>query len=97
MVDYGSPAFITIPNNVRVVQVGNNYIGVTPNKEYKLIGWKPFAHHTGEEGDPFLQNSRSDVYWYGTSPEDSPDTRQTSFTIFWSSAINAHRPNVTDY
>lgn len=97
MVDYGNPAFITIPNNVRVVQVRGNYIGVTPNKEYKLIGWTPFIHHTGEEGDPFLQNSRSDVYWYGTSPEDYPDTISTDFTIYWSPAINAHRPNVTDY
>lgn len=97
-VDYGSYGFLTIPNNVRVVKLGGNYIGVTPNKEYTLTGWQPFDHHSGEDyGDAFLRNVNTSRYWYGKSPQDSPDKREVTFTIFWSTEINAHTPNITDY
>lgn len=97
-VDYGSNGFLTIPNNVRVVKLAGNYIGVTPNKEYTLIGWQPFDHHSGEDyGDCFLRNAYTSRYWYGASPQDSPDTKGVTFTIFWSSEINAHTPDITDY
>ena len=97
-VDYGSNGFLTIPNNVRVVQLGGNYIGVTPNKEYTLTGWQPFDHHADEDyGDCFLRNVHTSCYWYGKSPQDSPGTREVTFTIFWSTEINAHTPNITDY
>lgn len=96
-VDNGHLALITIPNNVRVVRVGDYYIGVTPNKKYELTGWTPYIHHTSDEGDPFLKNVRSGVYWYGTSPLDYPDTISTDFTIYWSPAISAHSLDVTDY
>ena len=96
-VDDGQIAFITIPNNVRVVRVGGYYIGVTPNKEYKLTGWIPFIHHTDDEGDPFLKNVQSGVYWYGTSPLNYPDKISADFTIYWSPAISAHSLDVTDY
>lgn len=96
-VDNGDLALITIPNNVRVVRVGGYYIGVTPNKKYELTGWIPWIRHTGDEGDPFLKNVRSGVYWYGTSPLDYPDTKSANFTIYWSPAISAHSLDVTDY
>lgn len=96
-VDYGDIAEITIPDGVRVVEVSGNYIGVTPNKKYELTGWIPFIHHTGDEGEPFLRNAYSDVYWDGTSPKDYPDTKSVSYTVYWSSAINAHKPDITDY
>lgn len=97
-VDYGTDGFLTIPNNVRVVRVVGNYIGVTPNKEYTLTGWQPFDHHSGENyGDCFLRNANTSRYWYGASPQDSPDTREVTFTIFWSTEINAHTPDITDY
>lgn len=96
-VNYGNLALITIPNNVRVVRVGGYYIGVTPNKEYELTGWIPYIHHTGDEGDPFLKNVRSGVYWYGTSPEEYPDKKSADFTIYWSPEISAHSLDVTDY
>ena len=95
-VDYGRIAFITIPNNVRVVRVGGYYIGVTPNKEYELTGWTPFIHHTEDKYPSFLR-SLSGVYWAGEAPEDTPDTLPATFTISWSSEINAHKPYVTDY
>lgn len=95
-VDYGENEQIIIPNNVTVVQVGNRYIGVTPNKKYTLIGWTPFMHHTGEEYTPFLQ-SVSGVYWSGEEPEDTQDTLPAIFDIRWSADINTHRPNVIDY
>lgn len=95
-VDYGNIEKILIPNNVTVVSVDGNYIGVTPNKKYTLVGWKPFVHHTGDEYPPFLQ-SASGVYWAGEAPEDTPDTLPATFTIRWSSDINAHKPYVTDY
>lgn len=96
-VDEGAIAEITIPDGVRVVEVSSNYIGVTPNKKYKLTGWIPFIHHTGDEGEPFLRNISSDVYWDGESPEEYPDTIGISYTVYWSPAINAHKPSVTDY
>lgn len=96
-VNYGNNAEITIPDGVRVVEVSCNYIGVTPNKKYELTGWTPFIYHTGDEGEPFLCNIRSDVYWVGESPEEYPDTMKISYTVYWSPAINAHKPSVTDY
>ena len=96
-VNYGDPADITIPDDVTVVEVSGNYIGVTPNKQYLLIGWIPFIHHTGEEYEPFLCNTQSNVYWAGESPEEAPDTNAISYTVYWSPAINAHKPSVTDY
>ena len=96
-VDYGDLAEITIPDGVRVVEVSGNYIGVTPNKKYDLTGWIPFIHHSSDKGEPFLRNIRSDVYWVGKSPEEYPDTIRISYTVYWSPAINAHKPDVTDY
>lgn len=93
--NYKSASF-TVPNGVRVVSVDGRYVGVTPNKTYSLGGWIPFIHHTGEEGEPFLQSS-SGVYWYGSEPEDYPNRLPASFTIRWSTGINACTPDVTDY
>lgn len=92
---YNSASF-TVPDGVRVVSVDGCYVGVTPNKTYSLGGWIPYIHHSGEEGEPFLQSS-SGVYWYGSAPEDYPDTSPASFTIRWSTGINAGTPDVTDY
>lgn len=93
--DYNSASF-TVPNGVRVVSVDGRYVGVTPNKTYSLGGWKPFIHHDSEEGEPFLQSS-SDVYWYGSEPENYPDKLPASFTIRWGGTVNAYEPDVTDY
>lgn len=95
-VDYGSNANILIPNNVTVVSVDGGYVGVTPNKKYTVVGWTPFIHHTGDEYPSFLR-SLSGVYWAGEAPEDTPDTLPATFTISWSSEINTHKPDVTDY
>lgn len=95
-VDYGEDEQILIPDNVTVVSVDGNYVGVTPNKKYTLVGWTPFMHHTGDEYPSFLQ-SLSGVYWAGEAPEDTPDTLPATFTIRWSSEINTHTPNITDY
>lgn len=95
-VDYGERASILIPNNVTVVSVGGRYVGVTPNKKYTVVGWTPFIYHTGDEYPSFLR-SLSGVYWAGEAPEDTPDTLPATFTISWSSEINTHKPDVTDY
>jgi hypothetical protein len=92
---YNSASF-TVPDGVRVVSVDGRYVGVTPNKTYWLGGWVPFIHHTGDEGEPFLQSS-SGVYWYGSAPNDYPDKSPASFTIRWSAEINNSTPVVTDY
>lgn len=92
---YDSASF-TVPNGVRVVSVDGRYVGVTPNKTYSLGGWIPFIHHSGEKGEPFLQSS-SGVYWYGSAPENYPDTLPASFTIRWGGTVNAYEPDVTDY
>lgn len=91
---YNSASF-TVPNGVRVVSVDGRYVGVTPNKTYSLGGWIPFAHHSDEQGEPFLQSS-SGVYWYGSAPKNFPDTF-ASFTIRWGGTVNAYEPDVTDY
>lgn len=96
IVDYGINEQIIIPNNVTVVSVDGNYVGVTPNKKYTLIGWTPFANHTGDEYHPFLQ-SMSGVYWSGEAPADIQGTLPAIFTIRWSADINTHKPDVTDY
>ena len=96
-VDDGNIAEITIPDGVRVVKVSGNYIGVTPNKKYELIGWIPYIHHNDDRGNRFLRNIRSDVYWVGESPEEYPDAISVSYTVYWSPEINAHKPSVTDY
>lgn len=93
--NYNSASF-TVPNGVRVVSIDGRYVGVTPNKTYSLGGWIPFIHHTGEEGEPFLQSS-SGVYWYGSAPEDYPARLPASFTIRWGRTVNAYEPDVTDY
>lgn len=95
-VDYGSNANILIPNNVTVVSVDGGYVGVTPNKKYTVVGWTPFIQHTGDEYPSFLR-SLSGVYWAGEAPEDTPDTLPATFTISWSSEINTHTPDITDY
>ena len=92
---YNSASF-TVPNGVRVVSVDGRCVGVTPNKTYSLGGWIPFMHHSYEEGEPFLRSS-SGVYWYGSAPEDYPDTLPASFTIRWGGTVNAYEPDVTDY
>ena len=92
---YNSASF-TVPEGVRVVSVDGCYVGVTANKTYSLGGWIPKIHHSGEEGEPFLQSS-SGVYWYGSAPEDYPNKSPASFTIRWSTGINAGTPDVTDY
>lgn len=95
-VNYGRNGQILIPNNVTVVSVAGNYVGVTPNKKYTLVGWAPFIHHTGDVYPSFLQ-SLSGVYWAGEAPKDAPDTFPATFNIRWSSEINTHKPYVTDY
>lgn len=92
---YNSASF-TVPNGVRVVSVDGCYVGVTPNKTYSLGGWTPTIHHSEEHGEPFLQSS-SGVYWYGSEPEDYPNKEAVSFSIKWSTSINACTPDVTDY
>lgn len=92
---YNSASF-TVPDGVRVVNVDGRYVGVTPNKTYSLGGWIPSVHHTGDEGEPFLQSS-SGVYWYGNEPENYPDIMPASFTIRWGADTNAQPPRVTDY
>lgn len=95
-VDYGKGEQIIIPNNVTVVQVDARYIGVTPNKRYTLIGWTPFVHHLDDDYPPFLQSIRG-VYWSGETPKNTPDKLPATFTIRWSTDINTHKPDVTDY
>lgn len=92
---YGKAPF-TVPNGIRVVSVDGYHVGVTPRKTYYLHGWIPYGHHTGDEGEPFLQ-SDSGVYWWGSEPEDFPDKGHATFEITWSAEINNSTPSVTDY
>jgi hypothetical protein len=66
------------------------YVGVTPNKSYKLYSiWAEYNYGEGEEY--LLYNTNNDKYWISARDD------RARILISWSPTINAKSPNITDY
>lgn len=98
----------TVPAGITVLRASFNqsgyldlitYVGVTPNKSYKLhSNWIEYNYGEGEEY--LLCNVNSDKYWIdyaiGILDVDTDHTRP-NFKLEWSPTINSHVVEVTDY
>ena len=98
----------TVPAGIIVLRASFNqfgylslitYVGVTPNKSYKLYSnWIEYNYGEGEEY--FLYNANNDKYWinYATGTLDvDTDYTELNFKLEWSPTINQHAVEVTDY
>ena len=98
----------TVPAGIKVLRASFNqsgylnlitYVGVTPNKSYKLhSNWTEYNYGEGEEY--LLYNANNDKYWiYYTIGNLDVDTGYTelNFKLEWSPTINSHAVEVTDY
>ena len=98
----------TVPAGITVLRASFNqpgylslitYVGVTPNKSYKLYSnWTEFNYGEGEEY--LLCNADNDKYWiyYATGTLDVDTSyADLKFKLEWSPTINSHAVEVTDY
>ena len=98
----------TVPAGITVLRASFNqvgylnlitYVGVTPNKSYKLYSiWTEYNDREGEEY--MLYNANNDKYWiYYTIGNLDVNTGSTKlhFKLEWSPTINSHAVEVTDY
>ena len=98
----------TVPAGITVLRASFNqsgylslitYVGVTPNKSYKLYSiWTEFNYGEGEEY--LLFNVNNDKCWieYGIGTLDVETSNAAlNFKLEWSPTINSHAVEVTDY
>ena len=98
----------TVPAGITVLRASFNqsgylslitYVGVTPNKSYKLYSnWTEYNYGEGEEY--LLYNANNNKYWIDyTIGNLDVDTGYTEldFKLEWSPTINQHAVEVTDY
>ena len=98
----------TVPAGIKVLRASFNqsgylnlitYVGVTPNKSYKLYSeWTEYNYGEGEEY--LLYNANNDKFWINyTKGILDVDTSYTklNFKLEWSPTINSHAVEVTDY
>ena len=98
----------TVPAGITVLRASFNqsgylslitYVGVTPNKSYKLYSnWTQYNYGEGEEY--LLYNANNNKYWInytiGNLDVDT-DYTELNFELEWSPTINSHTVEVTDY
>ena len=98
----------TVPARITVLRASFNqsgylslitYVGVTPNKSYKLYSnWTEYNYREGEEY--LLYNANNNKYWIdytiGNLDVDTGST-ELNFKLEWSPTINSHAVEVTDY
>lgn len=98
----------TVPAGITVLRASFNqagylnlltYVGVTPNKSYKLYSeWTEYNYREGEEY--LLYNANNNKYWInysiGTIDVDTAFS-ELNFKLEWSPTINQHAVQVTDY
>lgn len=95
----GNTQQFTVPKNITVIKVISNitgaearYIGVTPEKTYKLIvsvkkqGTPPYPD------DILYRLAHASVVW-----DYSAYFSTSFFTLYWSAEINKETPTITDY
>ena len=98
----------TVPAGITVLRASFNqsgylslitYVGVTPNKSYKLYSnWTEYNYGEGEEY--LLYNANNNKSWIDyTIGNLDVDTGYTelNFKLEWSPTINSHAVEVTDY
>ena len=98
----------TVPAGITVLRASFNqsgylslitYVGVTPNKSYKLYSiWDEYNYGEGEEY--LLYNANNDKYWidYAIGNIDVETSyANLNFKLEWSPTINSHAVEVTDY
>lgn len=98
----------TVPAGITVLRASFNqsgylslttYVGVTPNKSYKLYSnW--IEYNDGEGEEYLLCNANNDKYWinYTTGILDVETSHaRLNFKLEWSPTINSHAVEVTDY
>lgn len=98
----------TVPTGITVLRASFNqsgylslitYVGVTPNKSYKLYSsWTEYNNGEGEEY--LLYNANNNKSWIdyaiGILDVDTGYT-ELNFKLEWSPTINSHAVEVTDY
>lgn len=98
----------TVPAGIKVLRASFNqsgylslitYVGVTPNKSYKLYSnW--IEYNDGEGEEYLLCNAKNDKNWIdyavGTIDVETSYAR-LKFKLEWSPTINSHAVEVTDY
>lgn len=98
----------TVPAGITVLRASFNqsgylslitYVGVTPNKSYKLYSnWAEYNYGEGEEY--LLYNANNDKSWInytiGILDVNTAYTK-LNFKLGWSPTINSHAVEVTDY
>ena len=98
----------TVPAGIKVLRASFNqsgylnlitYVGVTPNKSYKLYSnWTEYNYGEGEEY--LLYNANNNKSWIDyTIGNLDVNTGYTklNFKLEWSPTINSHAVEVTDY
>lgn len=98
----------TVPAGITVLRASFNqpgylnlitYVGVTPNKSYKLYSiWSEYNYGEGEEY--LLYNTNNDKPWidYTIGNIDVETSyANLNFELEWSPTINSHAVEVTDY
>ena len=98
----------TVPAGITVLRASFNqsgylslitYVGVTPNKSYKLYSiWAEYNYGEGEEY--LLYNVNNDKNWidYAIGNIDVETSyANLNFKLEWSPTINSHAVEVTDY
>lgn len=98
----------TVPAGITVLRASFNqsgyldlstYVGVTPNKSYKLYSsWTEYNY--GEAEEYLLYNTNNDKYWidYSIGNLDVETSyANLNFKLEWSPTINSHAVEVTDY
>ena len=74
------------------------YVGVTPNKSYKL--YSEWTEDYGKGEEYLLYNANNNKYWIDYTIGDlNGNTAYTklNFKLEWSPTINSHAVKVTDY
>ena len=98
----------TVPAGITVLRASFNqsgylnlptYVGVTPNKSYKL--YSNYTQYNYGEGEEYLlYNANNHRYWIdyiiGNLDVDT-DYTKLNFKLEWSPTINQHTVEVTDY
>lgn len=98
----------TVPAGITVLRASFNqfgylslitYVGVTPNKSYKLCSnWIEYNYREGEEYFLYNANNRKNWIHYamGNLAVDTYYVK-LKFKLEWSPTINSHAVEVTDY